>query len=233
MSEQYRLVYEEAETKRADRRLVTALITKWTLYIKMDNSYQATFDKQSKSWSRNKQPFQLTWFLLRYRRLCLFWQCYHTTQASTIEPIMKFDLKSSYQPTGDQPTAITELVRGLKKGRDRQVLLGVTGSGKTFTIANVIQQTQLPTLVVAHNKTLAAQLYQEFRDFFSKQRGELFCVVLRLLPTRGIHPQYWHLYRERSHHQWRNWSTKIGHHNQLTNTEGCHRSCFWFLVFTT
>ncbi|MCA9372757.1 excinuclease ABC subunit UvrB [Candidatus Woesebacteria bacterium] len=87
---------------------------------------------------------------------------------------MKFDLKSSYQPTGDQPTAITELVRGLKKGRDRQVLLGVTGSGKTFTIANVIQQTQLPTLVVAHNKTLAAQLYQEFRDFFPNNAVSYF-----------------------------------------------------------
>jgi len=79
---------------------------------------------------------------------------------------MKFKLKSNYQPTGDQPKAIEKLVAGLKANNQRQVLLGVTGSGKTFTMANVIVQTQKPTLVIAHNKTLAAQLYQEFRDFF-------------------------------------------------------------------
>lgn len=79
---------------------------------------------------------------------------------------MKFNLKSNYQPTGDQPLAIKQLVKGIVDHKKRQVLLGVTGSGKTFTMANVIQQTQLPTLVIAHNKTLAAQLYQEFRDYF-------------------------------------------------------------------
>ena len=79
---------------------------------------------------------------------------------------MKFKLKSNYQPTGDQPLAIKKLVEGIADHIKRQVLLGVTGSGKTFTMANVIQQTQLPTLVIAHNKTLAAQLYQEFRDYF-------------------------------------------------------------------
>lgn len=79
---------------------------------------------------------------------------------------MKFQLKSDYQPTGDQPQAIKQLTKGLNQNLDHQVLLGVTGSGKTFTMANVIEQTQKPTLVVAHNKTLAAQLYQEFRDFF-------------------------------------------------------------------
>ncbi|KUK78965.1 MAG: UvrABC system protein B [Microgenomates bacterium 39_7] len=79
---------------------------------------------------------------------------------------MKFQLKSNYQPTGDQPEAIQALVAGLDQDRLHQTLLGVTGSGKTFTVANVIKQTQLPTLVIAHNKTLAAQLYQELRDFF-------------------------------------------------------------------
>lgn len=79
---------------------------------------------------------------------------------------MKFKLQSPFQPTGDQPQAIQELVDGVEKQKTDQVLLGVTGSGKTFTMANVIQQTQKPALILAHNKTLAAQLYQEFRDFF-------------------------------------------------------------------
>ena len=79
---------------------------------------------------------------------------------------MKFKIKSSYKPTGDQPTAIKQLVEGVNKGEREQTLLGVTGSGKTFTMANVIEQTQKPTLVMCHNKTLAAQLYEEFKAFF-------------------------------------------------------------------
>ena len=79
---------------------------------------------------------------------------------------MKFKLKSEYAPAGDQPQAIAELVRGLSPSSSKQVLMGVTGSGKTFTMANVIQEVQKPTLVLSHNKTLAAQLYGEFRDFF-------------------------------------------------------------------
>src|SRR3990170_2914184 len=79
---------------------------------------------------------------------------------------MPFSLKSDYKPTGDQPQAIKALVKGVKDNKPHQTLLGVTGSGKTFTIANVINQIQRPTLVISHNKTLAAQLYQEFRDFF-------------------------------------------------------------------
>ena len=78
----------------------------------------------------------------------------------------RFQLRSAHQPTGDQPKAIAELIRGLAQGDRDQVLLGITGSGKTFTIANVIEQTQRPTLVIAHNKTLAAQLYGEFRELF-------------------------------------------------------------------
>ncbi|HRP73613.1 MAG TPA: DEAD/DEAH box helicase family protein, partial [Luteimonas sp.] len=77
-----------------------------------------------------------------------------------------FQLVSPYQPAGDQPQAIEKLVEGFESGLARQTLLGVTGSGKTYTIANVIERVQKPTLVMAHNKTLAAQLYGEFKQFF-------------------------------------------------------------------
>ncbi|MBD3749896.1 MAG: excinuclease ABC subunit UvrB [Sphingobacteriales bacterium] len=79
---------------------------------------------------------------------------------------MEFKIASHYQPTGDQPEAIRQLVEGVKSGENYQTLLGVTGSGKTFTVANVIEQTQKPTLILSHNKTLAAQLYGEFKQFF-------------------------------------------------------------------
>jgi excinuclease ABC subunit B len=87
---------------------------------------------------------------------------------------MDFKLISDFQPTGDQPEAIDQLVDGLNKGIPYQTLLGVTGSGKTFTIANVIQKVQRPVLVLSHNKTLAAQLYGEFRQFFPENRVEYF-----------------------------------------------------------
>ena len=86
----------------------------------------------------------------------------------------KFNLTSKYQPRGDQPRAIKELVEGLRRGDQHQVLLGVTGSGKTFTMANVVNQVQRPTLVLAHNKTLAAQLYGEFRELFPDNAVEYF-----------------------------------------------------------
>ncbi len=85
-----------------------------------------------------------------------------------------FELVSQYQPTGDQPQAIEELVKGFQEGNQFQTLLGVTGSGKTFTMANVIQQLNKPTLVIAHNKTLAAQLYGEFKEFFPNNAVEYF-----------------------------------------------------------
>lgn len=87
---------------------------------------------------------------------------------------MEFELTTDYTPKGDQPAAIKKLVSGLKKGQKSQVLLGITGSGKTFTMANVIQETQRPTLIIAHNKTLAGQLYQEFKSFFPKNAVEYF-----------------------------------------------------------
>ena len=83
-----------------------------------------------------------------------------------------FQLKSSFEPTGDQPQAIEKLVKNLKSGAKHQVLLGVTGSGKTFTVAKTIERIQKPVLIISHNKTLAAQLYQEFKEFF---------------PTAGVH----------------------------------------------
>ena len=97
-----------------------------------------------------------------------------------------FKLHSEYQPTGDQPQAISELVDGFRKGNQIQTLLGVTGSGKTFTMANVIQAMNLPTLVIAHNKTLAAQLYSEFKEFFPENAVEYFVSYYAM----GKTPQY-------------------------------------------
>ena len=85
-----------------------------------------------------------------------------------------FKLHSEYKPTGDQPQAIDKLVKGIEEGKKFQTLLGVTGSGKTFTMANIIEKTQKPTLVLAHNKTLAGQLYSEFKEFFSENNVEYF-----------------------------------------------------------
>ena len=87
---------------------------------------------------------------------------------------MRFKLTSDFKPTGDQPLAIEELVCGIESKEKFQTLLGVTGSGKTFTVANVIQNVQRPTLVLAHNKTLAAQLYSEFKQFFPENAVEYF-----------------------------------------------------------
>ena len=86
----------------------------------------------------------------------------------------QFELVSEYKPSGDQPEAIRELVSGLKEDKKFQVLLGATGTGKTFTISNVIAQVNRPTLVFAHNKTLAGQLYSEFKEFFPHNRVEYF-----------------------------------------------------------
>src|SRR6202166_1077901 len=87
---------------------------------------------------------------------------------------MPFDLSSQFQPRGDQQQAIDQLVKSLEAGNRHQTLLGVTGSGKTFTIANVIRNLDRPTLVISHNKTLAAQLYAEFKGFFPNNAVEYF-----------------------------------------------------------
>ena len=87
---------------------------------------------------------------------------------------MEFNLQSEFKPSGDQPQAIEALVNGVEEKQKHQVLLGITGSGKTFAMANVVQNLQRPTLVIAHNKTLAAQLYNEFQAFFPENAVEYF-----------------------------------------------------------
>ena len=87
---------------------------------------------------------------------------------------MEFKIHSEYRPAGDQPQAIAKLAQGIENGLSEQTLLGVTGSGKTFTMASVIEKVQKPTLVLAHNKTLAAQLCSEFREFFPNNAVEYF-----------------------------------------------------------
>ena len=92
-----------------------------------------------------------------------------------------FKLHSDYAPTGDQPQAIDKLVKGFEEGNQFQTLFGVTGSGKTFTMANIIEKLNRPTLVIAHNKTLAAQLYGEFKEFFPENAVEYFVSYFREL----------------------------------------------------
>src|SRR5687767_11795553 len=106
---------------------------------------------------------------------------------------MAFQLTSEFQPTGDQPQAIQQLSDGINNGTQHQVLLGVTGSGKTFTAANVIARVDKPTLVLCHNKTLAAQLYSEFKQFFPDNAVEYFVSYYdyyqpeAFLPTTGTY----------------------------------------------
>lgn len=85
-----------------------------------------------------------------------------------------FRLRSDYQPAGDQPKAVKELTEGIRRGEKIQTLMGVTGSGKTFTMAKVIEEVQMPTLIISHNKTLSAQLYREFKSFFPENAVEYF-----------------------------------------------------------
>ena len=91
-----------------------------------------------------------------------------------MEKNTKFEIVSNFKPTGDQPQAIAKLVDGIKQGKRLQVLLGATGTGKTFTMANIIEQVQRPALVLVHNKTLAGQLYSEFKELFPHNRVEYF-----------------------------------------------------------
>ena len=99
---------------------------------------------------------------------------------------MRFKLSSEFKPTGDQPQAITELVHGIEDSEKYQTLLGVTGSGKTFTVANVIQEVQLPTLVLAHNKTLADSYIQNLNNFSLKMQSNILypiMIIINLRPT--------------------------------------------------
>ena len=106
---------------------------------------------------------------------------------------MRFKIESEFKPTGDQPQAIKQLSGGIENKEKYQTLLGVTGSGKTFTVANVIENVQRPTLVLAHNKTLAAQLYSEFKQFFPENAVEYFVSYYdyyqpeAFIPTSGLY----------------------------------------------
>lgn len=97
-----------------------------------------------------------------------------------------FELVSKFTPSGDQPEAISKLVNGIKNGEKNQVLLGATGTGKTFTIANVIKEVNKPTLVLAHNKTLAGQLYSEFKELFPNNRVCYFVSYYEIWPILGL-----------------------------------------------
>ena len=106
---------------------------------------------------------------------------------------MQFELTSKYKPTGDQPEAIRQLTDGIKDGMPAQVLLGVTGSGKTFTVANVIQNVEKPTLILSHNKTLAAQLYQEMKGFFPRNAVEYYVSYYDYYQPEAYPVSYTHL----------------------------------------
>ena len=105
-------------------------------------------------------------------------QKYETIHDVQYRDSPQFKLVSYFEPRGSQPQAIEKLVTGLEKKEHFQTLIGVTGSGKTYTVANIINHFRKPTLVIAHNKTLAAQLYNEFREFFPENRVRVFCLIL-------------------------------------------------------
>ncbi len=129
------------------------------------------------------------------------WTPHRPPRPEKSEGGQRFVIKSEYEPKGDQPTAIAELVEGITRNDRTQVLLGVTGSGKTYTMAKVIEATQRPAIILAPNKTLAAQLYGEFKSFFPDNAVEYFVILLRLLPARGLCAADRHLYREGFFHQ--------------------------------
>ena len=109
-----------------------------------------------------------------YQKKILDLEATNSSQRVKLEGGIKFKIKSEFQPAGDQPEAIKTLTKNLKDKKNEQVLLGVTGSGKTFTMAKVIEQTNRPALILAPNKTLAAQLYGEFKSFFPDNAVEYF-----------------------------------------------------------
>ena len=129
-----------------------------------------------------------------------------------------FELVSEYAPTGDQPQAIADLVKGFKEGNQCETLLGVTGSGKTFTMANVIQQLNKPTLIIAHNKTLAAQLYGEFKEFFPNNAVEYFV-------SYYDYYQPGHLHRQGLFHQRRDRQAPSLRHHGADGAPRRHHCC--------
>ena len=140
----------------------------------------------------------------------------------------KFELVSSYQPTGDQPQAIETLVKGVERGDRCQTLLGVTGSGKTFTMANVIAKCNRPTLVLAHNKTLAAQLCTEFRSFFPNNAVEYFVSYYDYYQPEAYIPST-DTYIEKDSHQRRNRPPSPFGHGGTFGAAGCDHCSIGFL----
>ena len=135
---------------------------------------------------------------------------------------MSFRLGIDYKPRGDQATAIDSLIRGVREGEQHQVLLGVTGSGKTFTMAKVIERIGRPALVLAHNKTLAAQLYQEFKTFFPSNAVEYFVSYYDYYQPEAYIPVGRRLHRKRSHHQRRaGQAAALGHAQSLFERRDC------------
>lgn len=117
---------------------------------------------------------------------------------------MEFQIKEPFKPSGDQPEAIDKLADGVRKGLKSQVLLGATGTGKTFTVAEVIQRVQKPTLVIAHNKTLAAQLASELKAFFPDNAVEYFVSYYDYYQPEAYIPPDGYIHRKRLVHQRRN-----------------------------
>lgn len=110
---------------------------------------------------------------------------------------MDFQLSSNFTPAGDQPQAIRKLIKNIKNKEKYQTLVGVTGSGKTFSMANTIAKINKPTLIISHNKTLAAQLYQEFRDFFPIMLFVTLCLTMIIINQRRISRKAIHILKKR------------------------------------
>ena len=145
-----------------------------------------------------------------------------TGDAATVTFVMEFRLVSSYQPQGDQGSAIESLTRGLLDGDKHQVLLGVTGSGKTFTMAKIIEQLNRPALILAHNKTLAAQLYHEFKSFFPHNAVEYFVSYYDYYQPEAYIPAGRCLHREGSDRQRRARQAAAGGHQVAVRAARLH-----------
>ena len=139
---------------------------------------------------------------------------------------MEFRLNAPFQPLGDQPEAIEQLVEGVRQGMRHQVLLGATGTGKTFTMANLIQRVQMPALIMAHNKTLAAQLYAEFKEFFPENAVEYFVSYYDYYQPEAYVPAH-DLYIEKETRDQRgDRAPAPGSHHCVDVAQGCHHCGF-------
>ena len=146
---------------------------------------------------------------------------------------MEFELHAPFRPTGDQPEAIRQLVEGINEGGHDQVLLGATGTGKTYTIASVIEQIQKPTLVMAHNKTLAAQLYAEFKDFFPDNAVEYFVSYYDYYQPEAYVPRHDLFIEKETDVNEEIETTAAGCHDSLDVAPGCGHRCFCLLYLWT